>query len=201
MTRSEKAEQGNQRTTARVDRRVLRTHRRLAEALIALTVERGYDDVTIRDITERAEVGYATYFRHYPDKDALLLDVLDVFLEELLELLQLHANDERPERSSELVFDFAREHSQLCRVLLSSRTSPALIERMRQVGAQSALQQNAPLDDSFVPAEVAAHHMVSASIALIQWWLDRDMPYSPEHMARIHFELIVRPTHTLAFRA
>src|SRR5205809_797707 len=47
------------------DRRVRRTQQLLAEALIALTLEKGYEAVTIRDITKRADVGYATFFRHY----------------------------------------------------------------------------------------------------------------------------------------
>src|SRR5438876_10846293 len=69
------------------DRRVRRTQRLLARALIALTLEKGYEAVTIRDITERADIGYATFFRHYHDKDELLQDVLDVVLAELIELL------------------------------------------------------------------------------------------------------------------
>src|SRR5258708_24160624 len=65
------------------DRRVKRTQNLLAKALIALTLEKGYEAVTIRDITERADIGYATFFRHYHDKDALLREVLDVVLSEL----------------------------------------------------------------------------------------------------------------------
>src|SRR5258707_13545966 len=70
-----------------LDRRVRRTQRLLARALIALTLEKGYEAVTIRDITERADIGYATFFRHYHDKDELLQDVLDVVLPESIELL------------------------------------------------------------------------------------------------------------------
>ncbi len=54
------------------DRRIKRTQQLLAKALIALTLEKGYEVVTIRDITEWADVGYATFFRHYYSKDALL---------------------------------------------------------------------------------------------------------------------------------
>src|SRR5438876_11570414 len=69
------------------DRRVKRTQHLLARALIVLTLEKGYEAVTIRDITERADVGYATFFRHYHDKDELLKDVLDVVLTEIIDLL------------------------------------------------------------------------------------------------------------------
>ena len=44
------------------DRQVKRTEDLLAKALIALSLEKGYEAVTIRDLTERADVGYATFF-------------------------------------------------------------------------------------------------------------------------------------------
>src|SRR5690606_12454565 len=61
----------------KVDARVRRTRRRLQDALVALVLERGYEAVTIRDVAERADVGYATFFRHYASKEALLLDLLE----------------------------------------------------------------------------------------------------------------------------
>src|SRR5260370_35608344 len=78
------------------DRRVRRTQQLLARALIALTLEKGYEAVTIRDITERADIGYATFFRHYRDKDQLLEDVLDVVLSELICLLCPAKPDDDP---------------------------------------------------------------------------------------------------------
>ena len=47
------------------DRRVRRTRRALAEALVALASTRPYETITIRDITDRADIGSATVFRHY----------------------------------------------------------------------------------------------------------------------------------------
>ena len=66
----------------KVDRRIKRTQKLLQEALIALTIEKGYDAVTIHEITDRANVGYTTFFRHYPDKEALLAGVLNLMKDE-----------------------------------------------------------------------------------------------------------------------
>jgi len=52
-----------------------------------------------------------------------------------------------------------------------------------------------------VPLEIAAHHIVTSSISLIQWWLDNQMPYPPERMGVIYHELIARPTSAVAFRS
>ena len=182
-----------------LDRRVKRTQSALAKAMIALTLEKGYEAMTIRDITDRADIGYATFFRHYPDKDALLQDVLDVILEELIHLLQPSLSDDDPEALGTLIFRYVQAHSEVCRVLLSSRGKTTLMQRIIDIATRSAMEQRTPSPTSRVPAEIVAYHLVSSAIALIQWWLDHDMPYSPARMGGIYADLIVRPTNAIAF--
>jgi AcrR family transcriptional regulator len=185
----------------RSDPRVERTHNLLAQALVALTLEKNYDAVTIREITERAEIGYATFFRHYPDKDALLLDVVELVLDELMALLHPHHDTNDPAQEGTLLFRYVQEHTELCHVFLKSRGSEMLLERIRDAGVRTALAANRTRQDALVPPEVAAHHLVVASLGLVQWWLEHDMPYSPERMGTIYAELIVRPTRMLAFES
>ncbi len=181
------------------DRRVRRTQNLLAKALIALTLEKGYEAVTIRDITQRADVAYTTFFRHYHDKDSLLQDVLEVVLEELVALLQPHMPADDPAEVGVLLFQYVRDHSEVSRVLLYTRGSHALAQRMVAEGSQRVLREHRPRSGSPVPAEVAANHIVASSVALIQWWLEHDMPYSPERMGVIYRDLIYQPTIAVAF--
>ena len=55
------------------DRRVQRTRQLLSSALLKLIEERGYDSLTVNDITEQANVGRATFYLHYQDKEQLLV--------------------------------------------------------------------------------------------------------------------------------
>lgn len=182
------------------DRRVKRTQNLLAKALIGLVLEKGYEAVSIRDITERADVGYATFFRHYRDKDALLEDVLEVVLAELMGLLSQLAPDDDPVKVGTLLFRYVQEHSEVIGVLLRSRGSSSLVQRAIEAGTESVLSQHTALAGSPIPVEIAAHHLVVSSIALIQWWLEHGMPYPPEQMGVIYHELIVHPTRSIAFR-
>ncbi len=59
------------------DRRVSRTRRSLREALMSLILEKGYDAVTIEDITTRADTGRTTFYLHYRDKEELLLESIN----------------------------------------------------------------------------------------------------------------------------
>lgn len=184
------------------DRRVKRTQRLLAQALIALTLEHGYDAVTIRDITQRADIGYATFFRHYHDKDALLADVLQVVLEDLLDRLQPQHTD-GPEtdaaRVGTLIFEYIHDHGEVCRVLLGSHGPASLVRRVIEDGAQRMMREHTQRQGATVPIEIAANHVVAATIALIQWWLDHEMPYPPQRMGAIYAELIHRPASALSF--
>lgn len=54
------------------DRRVQRTRALLQDALMALMIEKGFEDTTVQDIIDRANVGRATFYAHFADKKTLL---------------------------------------------------------------------------------------------------------------------------------
>ena len=54
------------------DLRVRRTHKLLWEALMAELSERAFEEITVKDICERAMVHRTTFYKHYEDKYALL---------------------------------------------------------------------------------------------------------------------------------
>ncbi|GCF09513.1 TetR/AcrR family transcriptional regulator [Dictyobacter arantiisoli] len=177
------------------DRRVKRTQQLLARALITLTLEKGYEAVTIREITRYADIGYATFFRHYPDKDALLGSVLDVVLNELLTLFSLPLVQSNAVEDGQRLFEYVQQHHEVIRVLLRSGQSASFVERIVATGTQSTLAKNEQLGNSVVPREIAANHIVTTAITLTQWWLEHGMPYPPQTMGKIYYELIIRPTH------
>ena len=49
------------------DRRVMRTRRALQQALIALLQERELKDISVSELTARADVSRGTFYLHYPD--------------------------------------------------------------------------------------------------------------------------------------
>ena len=80
-------------TVAIEDRRVRRTKRLLRDALVSLVLERGYSAVTVEDVTERADVGRATFYTHYTDKDELLGQIVADLGEDLKERLRPLVSD------------------------------------------------------------------------------------------------------------
>lgn len=60
----------------REDRRVQRTHHLLRQAAIEVMKEKGFLAMTIQDIANRANVNRGTFYAHYPDKYALLDELI-----------------------------------------------------------------------------------------------------------------------------
>ncbi|MCC6956509.1 MAG: TetR/AcrR family transcriptional regulator [Anaerolineales bacterium] len=177
----------------KIDRRIKRTQRLLQEALVALTLEKGFDEVTIREITERADVGYTTFFRHYPDKEALLVDVLDTMRQDFHNLLMPHSIITEPETMGELLFEYVEQNLDLCRVLLDSTDTITLLRPVQEIGQQEIGMMFSAAQEREIPLEVAASHLMTSLVMLIRWWLENDMPYSPRKMGEIAAKMIIRP--------
>ncbi len=180
------------------DRRVQRTLQNLGAAMVALTLERGYDNVTIRDLTDRAGVGYATFFRHYADKEALLRDLLEEVLDGLVTRLEPLSVDADAAATGALVFQHVRANADLYRVLLGSQGSVDLLGRALEVGTASLLRTLDRRPGSIVPLELAAYHVVRSFVALIEWWLAHGLKPAPQVMGRIYQELILDPSRQAA---
>lgn len=180
------------------DRRIKRTQNLLAKALVELTLEKSYEAVTIRDITERADVGYATFFRHYGNKAALLKDVLEVVLAELLDLIQpsrVPVSDHAT--IGKLIFQYAEQHKEVVQVLLSNHS---LSQHLIALGSRKALD-SLSLFPELIPAEILANHIVVSTIGLVEWWLAHNRPYDVEKMGLIYQELIMQPTNKLVYQS
>ena len=175
----------------KLDRRIQRTHKLLADALIALAQQRGYDSVTIRDITEYADISYSTFFRHYSDKDALLLDMIQNTVSELRNVI---GEDQLANLSGSVLFKHIADNQALYQTLLGGLNSSAIVLRIQEI-IVGEIQRNVGINENaVVPAEIMANHIAASVLALVKWWLDHNMPYSAERMGEIYAALIIRPT-------
>src|SRR6202000_748732 len=68
------------------DTRMARSRQALRTALFDLLAEKPFDQIAITEITIKAKVGYATFFRHYESKEELLNELAASEIERLFEL-------------------------------------------------------------------------------------------------------------------
>jgi AcrR family transcriptional regulator len=169
----------------KLDRRVQRTHQLLHKALIELVMEKPYEQITVQDILDRANIGRATFYAHFTDKDDLLLHGLgdeQFDIRHYLDEEEL-AVDEDKLLPTYAIFRHAQQVHPLYKAILGSQG----VEIVRLVFhkhlihmAEQRLKHHAPALS--LPVPVVAHYLAGALMMLMMWWLDHDMPHSPEEM-------------------
>jgi AcrR family transcriptional regulator len=175
----------------RMDRRVQRTRKLLRESLMDLILEEGYDAISIQDITDKANLGRATFYLHFKDKDELLLDVMGQLMSDFLDNVpQFSQNQWRLEDHKAIVklFDFAAEHYDLYRILIIGSGGITASRQLHQIIAENVetcIQKEMKElgAEPVIPAHFIANHFAGSLLATIYWWLDQDLPFSVEEMA------------------
>ena len=149
-----------------LDRRIRRTRRALAAALTSLTSERPYLSIQVRDITDRADVGYATFYRHYESKDDLMLAIFAEISAEL-ESSAGEPAGEYFEQEGILLFEHVQKFEGLYRSILQSREFVDKLKKLLARRVEGHIQRHAgELGELAFPSELAANHMVAALISL-----------------------------------
>jgi AcrR family transcriptional regulator len=174
------------------DPRVRRTRRLLRETLIALILEKDYRTITIKDITNRAEVAYITFFRHYDSIDDLLLEALEGGLSELQSRIQEAADrPEDGEAEGRLIFEYVQQNATLFHILLQTPGAVHIRKRFEAILADIFFATCEPLHapDQPIPPEITASQLATSVVGLIEWWLDQEMPYPCRRMGEIYFRL------------
>lgn len=188
-------------STESKDRRTRRTRRQLKDALFALILEKGYDAVTVEDITGRADLGRTTFYLHYRDKEALLVESMETIANDLIERLPASAwritdGSEPPSGlvrdAIQITFQHAADNAQLYRVLLRGEGANSATRRLHNIIAQRAselIQLRISMGElplrPLVPVEVFSNYIASSLLGLVRWWLEDGASYSPEEMANM----------------
>jgi AcrR family transcriptional regulator len=166
-----------------VDRRIARSRRRLKEALLALIDERGYDRITVGDITRRADVGRSTFYVHFTSKDELLFDGFEAAL--------IALSDAGPVRGPAAGFRFSLPllrhigtQRRFALATLVQGANPRIRKQTLAIFANvvrhelASARGRAPGDAKTVDAHV--HAVAGAFVGLVTWWLTEGSRVSPE---------------------
>lgn len=181
-----------QKTEGQEDLRVQRTRKLLQQALLELTVEKGFAAITVRDITRHAMVNRSTFYRHYVDKYELLnqyLDELQVSISEAA-LLAEKTGRTSPEKLPAGLLILTRhvqQYAKFYRVMLGRNGDPLMTQRFRQMVENRFRylfsRHNVKIDPKAPPLEMKLSYISSAAVGAILWWLENNQPCTAEQLA------------------
>jgi AcrR family transcriptional regulator len=176
-----------------VDLRVRRTRKLLMQALIDLTIEKGFSAITVQEIAERAMVNRATFYRHYLDK----YDLLDQYMNEVYELTasqeklssaqtQDVGSDNSPVGLVRML-EHVQRHGDFYCVMLGAKGDPAFVHRIQQYSEmrlRSLLPSHgAKLKSHSPPLDLCLSYLSHAGVGVMTWWLTDGQAYTPKQIA------------------
>lgn len=179
------------KTERKLDRRIQRTRTLLRDALMELIVEKGYHDITVQDVSDRADVARTTFYLHYKDVDDLLFGSLAEMYEDMFKQVEPYAAQHLLKFGEGLTPDLehVQQYAGFYRVMLSEQGSIKFLIRVQHFLTvkfkdyiRSALP---PGHQPRVPLDVIAAMCAGAEIGMMTWWVSQNMPISGEKLAEM----------------
>lgn len=171
-----------------MDLRVVKTRRLIRDSLIELIEEKGFDNITINNISERAQINRSTFYLHYVDKYELLNKTIDDALEKLFSLVapETHIRENKLEYNSfkeniETILETIAEDGCFYKTMLGKNGIINFRQRMESI-LQQKLGQSFQIQ-TLIPKELFLQLISSLYMGAIIWWVNNDMSYSSNFMA------------------
>ncbi len=182
------------------DPRVIRTKQSIKNALVELIEEKGFEAITVKDLTTRANINRGTFYSHFQDKYDLMTkceeDVMNEMAEKIIknvptviEDLDTHTPDTIAFTILVPFFDYLNRNRGLMKSLLGPKGDVSFQSKLKDFMLKHLFETNkVPFLKErtlLVPPEYLVAYIGSAHIGVIQQWLNHDREESPHEMARI----------------
>lgn len=181
--------------TVKTDRRIARTRRSLRSALVDLIFEKNYARISIRDLTHVADIGYATFFRHFKSKDELTAHVLMTLIDDLESRLEPGMSIYEEALTW---YCFVDENKRVCHAAFKLPRNNPTVKLAWDCAREVTHKRYNARADCEIPFDASINHLMRSVWELTRWWLQDASHYSPEEIATIHTELIVKVTEQVA---
>jgi AcrR family transcriptional regulator len=176
------------------DQRVRRTRDRLGDAMMALLIEKPFDDITVQDVIDRAGVSRSTFYTHYDDKNDLFLSDAEEFFEMMATALSRRGEKSDRVAPAREFFAHVAEVRPFYDALIASGRRHDLVELAQGHFARGIEQRLRELPRAAtIPPQhrsAAAHALAGSMLSLLTWWIHHNMPSSTDEMDRLFHELV-----------
>jgi AcrR family transcriptional regulator len=186
------------RKGSRSQRRVARTKAAIEDAFVQLVLDHGYERVAVEDITDRADLARATFYAHYPNKEAVLFSVFDQLIEDLMQRIAYQNGpwDQVRRDAIQAAYRHAAELPDLYRACFrDTRTREAYLSTLTRYTEQNFRDRLNELNKQpRVPVPVMARAFVGAHVAILEGWLAGQLDGDVEELASMALDLLVAGT-------
>ncbi len=179
-----------------MDRRVRKTRALYRKCLVELMKKKKIQDISVREISELADLNRGTFYLHYKDVFDLLEQIEEELLKSLRSALSLYSPTELKDKPSLVfleIYQLLQENQDILEVLLGDNGDLNFLARLKQIVH----------DHCFHNWMTAFHHedpkildpyyyfIVSGCIGVAQYWLQSGMKESPSELAELSEKMVL----------
>src|SRR5215510_9257187 len=140
------------------DRRTRKTRQLLRSTLLALLKEKHYEDISVQDIIERADVARSTFYMHFVDKDDLLTGGKGIFAENIGHQMMTHNyGNQTAAFSSRNWFYHVQAQSEILKVIAKDSAMDLAMKTLRGIihrSIEEGMQAHSESENTSVPFSV-----------------------------------------------
>lgn len=153
------------------NRSVRNTKKRLYESLMRLVGKKPLNQVTVKELTDDADVNRSTFYFHYQDVDSMVLEMEDRFLQDFS--VALTALENKSHDFIAILVNCLENHIDLCHLLLGSNGDMAFVEKMKNIVAEkcSKIWKDAVPELTDVEASAMDTFLIGGVMSTLQNWI------------------------------
>ena len=183
-----------------MDLRVIRTRDAIRNALVDLIEEKGFEAITVKDITNKAKINRGTFYAHYQDKFDLMTKCQEEIMQEMSNIvkknfpeviIELGTNSplKTPFTVAVSIFEYLNKNSGFMKAMLGPKGDLSFQTKLRDFMWKTLFDNNqnslVKEENLLVPGHYLISYIASAHIGMIQQWLNSGRKESPQEMAQI----------------
>jgi AcrR family transcriptional regulator len=169
---------------SKIDRRIAKSQVAIKNAVTELMSEKNFDDITIQDIADRANVNRGTIYLHYTDKYDLLDKMIEEHIDNLRELCK-SASEMTFQEGNYVWFEYFERHYLFFSTMLASKGAPYFRSRFLELVAEEYKPEvdTTAGKNQGLSEDVFLQFFASAIVGAVEWWFKNGMPLPAQVMA------------------
>lgn len=171
-----------------MDRRVRKTRQMLRQCLAQLLKEKQIQDISVKEISEMADINRGTFYLHYRDVFDLLASIENDMFTEFNNILDRHKVTEldgHPKSLLTEIFAFVKENSDMTAILIGKNGDINFLNQLKSVFREKIMKPWAAgmRRQEMKEFECFYSYVIGGCIGMLDNWFDNNLNESPESLA------------------
>lgn len=179
-----------------MDRRQQKTRAAIFRAFSHLLENKSFNNITVQEIIDEANVGRSTFYAHFETKDELLkamcTDIFNhVFSSELVSE-KTHdfstAHNNLKDTLTHILYHLQDSKKDIVIGVLSCESGELFMKYFKEYLSE-LFRKYLPTKPQNVPVDFMLNHLIGSFAETVKWWSRNDMSYTPEET--VHFFMMM----------